>query len=195
MVFVRPALVYEPHPVLRGRGVVLRPPQPADHQAWAALREASRAELTPWEPRWSPDELSRASFKARLKRYQSEARNDTGYAFFVLDSADGRMIGAITLTSIRRGVAQAGMVGYWIGTAHTGRGAATAALTRLVRHAFDDLGLHRIEAACMPANTPSLRVLEKAGFEREGLGRRYLKIEGRWQDHVLLACVAGDDTP
>lgn len=193
MVFIRPALAVEPQPILRGDGVVLRPPAQGDYQAWADLRGASRAELTGFEPRWADDELSRAAFRARLKRYQQDARTDAGYAFFVLDQGTRRLVGGMTLSAIRRGVAQAAVVGYWIGTAETGRGLATAALGRLLRHAFDDLGLHRVEAACMPRNAASLRVLGKCGFEREGLARGYLKIDGCWEDHVLLARIAGDD--
>lgn len=193
MVFIRPALTVEPPPILRGDGVVLRPPVQSDYQAWADLRGASRPELTGFEPRWAEDELSRAAFRARLKRYQQDARTDAGYAFFVFDAGARRLVGGMTLSTVRRGVAQAATVGYWIGTAETGRGLATAALGRLLRHAFDDLGLHRVEAACMPRNLASLRVLGKCGFEREGLGRRYLRIDGRWEDHILLARVGGDD--
>lgn len=192
MVFVRPALAAEPQPLLRGQGVALRAPMPADFAPWADLRGASRAQLTPFEPVWAADELSRPAFRDRLRRYQNDARNDLGYAFLILELPSQMIAGGITLSSIRRGVAQAATVGYWVGAGYTGRGIATAALQRVLRHAFEDLGLHRVEAACMPRNAASLRVLEKAGFEREGLGRQYLKIAGLWEDHILLARVAED---
>lgn len=192
MVFIRPALSSEPHPLLRGEGVDLRPPIVADYDAWADLRRISRPMLTPYEPEWMDDELSRASFRVRLKRYQQDARHDQGYAFFVLRQADGALVGGMNLSIVRRGVSQAAYVGYWIGQPFTGRGHASAALRRLIDHAFADLGLHRLEAACMPGNGPSLRVLEKAGFRREGVARRYLKINGTWEDHVLLALLLED---
>lgn len=190
---MRPALISEPHPVLRGDGVLLRAPQPQDHAAWADLRLESRNELAPWEPLWSDDELSKHAWRQRIKRWYNDARNDTGYAFFVIEPAGAQLLGAITLGNVRRGAAQTATVGYWIGTRFTGCGIATAAVSCLARHAFEDLDLNRLEAACMPANAASLRVLEKAQFQREGLARKYLRIAGHWRDHVLLGRVRGDD--
>lgn len=195
MVFVRPSPFLEPFPVLRGAGVVLRPPTLSDYEAWAEVRAASKAQLTPYEPRWTSDELSRAAFKARLKRYQHETRNDFGHAFFVFDPIDRTLMGGITLSGVRRGVSQSAFVGYWVGTPYTRRGHATAAVRRVVDYAVAELHLHRLEAACMPRNDASLRVLEKAGFVREGLARGYLAIHGAWEDHVLLALLAEDRVP
>lgn len=192
MVFIRPLPILEPFPVLRGDGVLLRPPTIADYDAWAALRAASKLQLTPFEPRWSSNELSRTAYKTRLKRYQHEMRSDLGHAFFVFSPGDRTLMGGITLAGVRRGVSQSAFVGYWMGTPHVGRGHATAALHCIADHAFEDLRLHRLEAACMPTNAASLRVLEKAGFVREGLARGYLEIHGAWEDHVLLARLAGD---
>lgn len=192
MAFIRPALATEPQPVLRGEGVVLRPPMAVDFDAWRRLRDVSRASLTPWEPEWTPDELSRASFRTRLKRYQQDARLDLGYAFFVLRSDDLSLMGAMSLSLVRRGVSQAAFVGYWIGDEFTRRGHASAALRRLIRFAFVELELHRLEAACMPTNRASLRVLEKTGFAREGCARKYLKINGVWEDHIMLGLLSED---
>jgi [ribosomal protein S5]-alanine N-acetyltransferase len=194
MLFTRPAPTAESQPILLGHGVMLRAPVPPDYEAWARLREASREHLTPFEPMWAEEELSRNSFHYRLKRYQYEARNDLGYSFLVL-SRDGRqLVGGISLAIVRRGASQSASVGYWIGAPHTGRGHASASLACLCRYAFNDLSLHRLEAASMPRNAASLRVLEKNGFEREGLARRFLKINGAWEDHVLLARIGGDGT-
>lgn len=192
MVFIRPALGSDPHPMLRGERVYLRPPVASDYDQWAALRAASRAHLTPFEPQWAGDELSRSSFRLRLKRYHQDARNDLGYAFFILDASAHVLVGGITLSVVRRGISQAAYAGYWTGQAFTGRGHATEALELVVAYAFGGLGLHRVEAVCMPRNLASMRVLEKVGFQREGLARRCLKINGTWEDHALLALVVED---
>jgi ribosomal-protein-alanine N-acetyltransferase len=152
----------------------------------------SREHLTPWEPQWARDELARSAFRRRLRQYQRELRDDQSYAFFIFREADDTLVGGLTLGSIRRGVAQAASVGYWIGLPYTGRGYMTDALGTMVPFAFGTLGLHRLEAACLPHNAASSRVLEKIGFRREGLARHYLKINGVWQDHDLYALLQDD---
>src|ERR1019366_4312125 len=122
----------------RGHGLLLRAPQMSDFLQWAHLRESSREYLTPWEPIWPSDDLTRAGFRRRLRRYM------------------------------------------------------TAALRVLLPSLFGELNLHRIEAACIPSNAPSIRVLEKCGFNREGLARRYLCINGVWQDHLLFGLLHED---
>jgi ribosomal-protein-alanine N-acetyltransferase len=169
-----------------GEGVFLRAPEPRDYQEWAELRDASRAFLTPWEPTWSIDETSRPSFRYKLRRYAEDARDDKAYAFFVLREGDQALVGGVTLSNVRRGVAQAVSLGYWSGQAYAGNGYITAAVKAVVGFAFDDLDLHRVEAACQPDNLASRRVLEKAGFVEEGAARAYLKINGAWRDHVLF---------
>ncbi len=180
---------------LKGRTVSLRAPVMGDYAAWAELRAVSRAELEPYEPQWTRDELSRTTFRHRLKHYAREAAQDLGYAYFVYDVTGTRLIGAITLSNVRRGVAQAASIGYWMGSPETGRGRMTEALQLLAPHAFRTLHLHRLEAGCLPANHASVRVLEKAGFQREGLARHYLRIRGKWQDHLLFARLSDDPLP
>lgn len=177
-------------PVVDGEGVRLRPPRATDYVAWEALRRASRDYLQPWEPTWPEDDLSRAAFRRRLGVYAREMEQGTAWPFFIFDdSEDERLLGAVTLSNIRRGVAETGVLGYWIGQAVAGRGYATAAVRAVRDFGFGDLGLHRIEAACLPSNGPSRRVLEKAGFRQEGLARAYLKINGDWADHLLFGVV------
>ena len=159
---------------------------------FTALRAASRAFLEPWEPRWAPDELGRAAWRQRLARYLEDHASGTALPFFIFENATGALIGGITLGNIRYGVAQTGQIGYWIGERYAGKGLMLDALELLIAHAFETLRLHRIEAACIPDNLRSLRLLEKAGFQREGLLRSYLRINGMWQDHYLYALVAGD---
>jgi ribosomal-protein-alanine N-acetyltransferase len=174
-------------PLIEGAGVFLRAPQSGDYAEWAALREASRAFLTPWEPTWPADDLTRSSFRRRLRRYAEDQRNDQAYAYFLFRSGDQVLVGGLTLANLRRGVAQAGSLGYWIGAPHARRGYMTAAVAALIPYAFSTLRLHRLEAACIPTNAASIALLERTGFAREGYAREYLCINGRWQDHLLYA--------
>jgi ribosomal-protein-alanine N-acetyltransferase len=177
----------EQPPLVEGAGVFLRAPQSGDFAEWAALREASRAFLTPWEPTWPADDLTRSAFRRRLRRYAEDQRSDQAYAFFLFRSSDETLVGGLTLANLRRGVAQAGSLGYWIGAPHAGRGYMTAAVSALIPYAFATLRLHRLEAACIPTNAASVSLLEKTGFVREGYAREYLCINGLWQDHLLYA--------
>jgi len=177
---------------LTGEGVRLRPPRWADYAEWPDLRAASREFLQPWEPRWAPDDLTRPAFRRRLAVYQRDLDLGQGFPFFVFRQTDGALVGGVTLSNVRRGVTQAAALGYWIGAPHARRGHMRAALSVLLPYAFDSLRLHRIEAACLPHNRASVGVLEGAGFRHEGLARRYLKINGTWQDHALYALVEED---
>ena len=179
-------------PVLRGRRITLRMPAGADYTAWAALREASRGFLEPWEPRWAPDELARQAWRMRLHRYREDYQRGTAVPFFIFLNQGGTLAGGITLGNIRHGVAQSAQIGYWVGERHAGKGLMLEAVNLVIPYAFDALGLHRIEAACIPDNRRSIRVLEKARFTREGLLRSYLRINGSWQDHYLYALIASD---
>ena len=180
---------------LRGRDVALRVPTMGDYAAWAELRALSRSELEPYEPSWTRDELSRTAFRYRLKHYSREVAQDLGYAFFIFDAIGDRLMGAVTLSNVRRGVAQTAHVGYWIGTQASGKGYMTQALCLLAPFAFRKLQLHRLEAGCVPTNRASVRVLEKSGFKQEGVARQYLRINGNWQDHLLFARLSDDPLP
>lgn len=192
MAFFRTVSFSEPLPSVEGDGVYLRAPQMSDYSEWTTLREASRAFLVPWEPTWPSDDLSRSAFRRRLRRYAEDQRADTSYAFFLFRKADDALVGGLTLANIRRGVAQAGSLGYWIGEPFARRGLMTGALHGLVPFAFGSLRLHRLEAACIPSNAASIRLLERMGFVREGYAREYLCINGLWQDHLLFARLNGD---
>ena len=185
MAFFRTINFSEPLPTIEGDGVMLRTPQIADFEEWVALRETSRDFLTPWEPTWPVDDLTRAAFRRRVKRYAEDLRTDQGYAFLIMRSSDGALVGGLTFANIRRGVAQAGSLGYWTGLPFVRQGYMTAAVRAVIPFAFMSLRLHRLEAACIPTNTGSIRLLEKTGFVREGYSREYLCINGIWQDHLL----------
>jgi [ribosomal protein S5]-alanine N-acetyltransferase len=185
MAFFRTINFSEPLPSIVGEGVMLRAPQATDYGDWAALRELSRDFLTPWEPTWPVDDLSRSAFRRRIKRYAEDLRTDQGYAFLMFRSSDNALVGGLTLANVRRGVAQAGSLGYWMGQPFVRRGYMTAAVRAVIPFAFGTLRLHRLEAACIPTNTASIRLLESTGFVREGYARHYLCINGIWQDHLL----------
>jgi [ribosomal protein S5]-alanine N-acetyltransferase len=175
-------------PVIRGSEVYLRYPRIADYKVWARLRHESRDFLTPWEPSWASDELTKGAFRRRIKRYQKESRFDSAYAFFVFRSSDDSLVGGCTLSNVRRGVTQCCALGYWIGERFARQGLMYDAVrAALIPFVFSTLGLHRIEAACLPTNEASQNLLVKAGFRQEGIARRYLQINGEWRDHVLFA--------
>jgi len=177
---------------LRGRAVHLRPPTPRDYKAWASLRAQSRAFLEPWEPTWPEHDLGRAAFRARLGAYAREMELGEAYAFFIFRSDDDALLGAIRLFHVRRGVALTGTIGYWLGEPFARRGYMKDAVETLIRFAFDGLGLHRLEAACMPENHASAALLAKCGFSEEGYAPAYLKINGAWRDHRLFGLVASE---
>jgi len=185
MAFFRTINFADPLPSVAGEGVLLRIPQAPDYADWTALREGSRDFLTPWEPTWPADDLSRSAFRRRIRRYSEDLRTDQGYAFLIIRSSDNALMGGLTLANIRRGVAQAGSIGYWMGRPFVRQGYMTAAVRAIIPFAFTSLRLHRLEAACIPSNTGSIRLLEKTGFVREGYAREYLCINGIWQDHLL----------
>lgn len=179
-------------PVIKGSDVYLRYPRIADYAGWSAVRSESRAFLAPWEPVWAKDELSKGAFRRRIKRYQKETRMDSAYAFFVFRKDDDALMGGCTLSNVRRGVTQCCAMGYWIGERFARQGYMFDAVRALVPFIFSTLGLHRIEAACLPTNEPSKNLLVKAGFGHEGLARGYLQINGEWRDHSLFALLADD---
>jgi ribosomal-protein-alanine N-acetyltransferase len=195
MAFLKPSHSTDPDAEIRGRRVVLRPPTMQDYAAWAELRALSRQHLAPWEPQWGRDELTRSAFRRRLRQAQREARDDQGYAYLIFGAESPTLLGGLNVGNVRRGIAQAASLGYWMGAPHAGRGYMTEAVSAAAQFAFASLRLNRIEAACLPGNAASKRVLEKVGFLPEGRARRYLKIDGRWQDHDLYGLLHDDPRP
>jgi ribosomal-protein-alanine N-acetyltransferase len=183
---------------LRGRvridteRMVLRPPVHSDYRAWAALREESSDFLRPWEPSWSSDHLTRKGFVNRVYWANRSIAQETALPLFLERRRDRQLVGAITLDNIRRGPAQAGTIGYWIGQQYARHGFMREALTALVHHSFEVLDLSRLESACLPENTASRGLLEKCGYKYEGVAQSYLQINGRWRNHVLYANLRND---
>ena len=170
----------------------LRLPEHRDFREWAKLRHESKAFLSPWEPIWAPDHLSRASFTNRVYWSQRAVKNGNAVPLFVFHKEAGQLVGAITLDNIRRGPSQMGTIGYWVGQQYARQGFMSEAIIAMVAHAFGALDLSRVESACLPDNVASRGVLEKAGFKYEGVAQSYIQINGRWRNHVLYAALRGD---
>jgi ribosomal-protein-alanine N-acetyltransferase len=172
--------------------MTLRPPAHSDFRAWTALRSQSLEYLTPWEPAWADDHLSRKAFTNRVYWAQRSVSGGTAMPLFLIRRSDDMLLGAITLDNIRRGPSQSGTLGYWTGQPFARQGYMREAITALVHHAFTRLDLSRIEAACLPENAASRGLLETSGFKYEGVAQSYLQIDGRWRTHVLYAALRSD---
>jgi ribosomal-protein-alanine N-acetyltransferase len=177
---------------IRGDGVYLRSPEMRDFANWAALRHLSREFLTPWEPTWPSDDLTRASFRRRLRRHANEIDNDEAYPFLIFREGDDALLGGLTFGQVKRGVAQSATLGYWMGEPFAGKGLMARAVRAATGFAFAALRLHRIEAACLPHNDRSIQLLTRTNFKPEGIARAYLRINGVWQDHLLFALLESD---
>ena len=194
MAFLRATAPYET-PAIQGDGLFLRTPGLSDYAAWTELRAESRAFLTPWEPSWPADDLTRTAYRRRIRRYQAEIREDRAYPFFIFRQTDHTLLGGITLSNVARGMTQTATLGYWMGERYASQGYMTKAVRAIAPFAFGALNLHRLEAACLPHNAASVRLLEKVGFRREGLARGLVCIDGRWQDHLVFALLTDDLLP
>jgi ribosomal-protein-alanine N-acetyltransferase len=165
---------------------VIRPVRPEDAEELAALYRANREFLAPFEPVRPPAFFTASGQRTRLER---QHERDT-HPFAILD--DGAIAGTINLFGIVREGPESGFIGYWIDRTRNGRGLATGAVGEILAYAFGEVGLHRVEASTLVDNAPSQRVLEKNGFERIGLARSYLRINGEWRDFFLFQRLAGD---
>ena len=172
--------------------LTLRPPAHGDYRAWATLRQDSAAFLTPWEPTWTADHLTRKAFTNRVYWAQRSIASGSALPLLLIRRSDQALVGAITLDNIRRGPAQAGTTGYWVGAPFARRGYMREALQAVVHHAFTVLDLSRMEAGCLPENAPSRRLLEQCSYKYEGVAQSYLQINGRWRNHVLYANLRHD---
>lgn len=172
--------------------LTLRPPAHSDFRAWTALRRDSADFLKPWEPTWADDHLTRKAFTNRVYWAQRAIANGTAMPLFLIRRADDVLLGAITLDHIKRGPAQSGITGYWIGAPFARQGYMREAIQAVVHHAFTTLDLSRIEAGCLPENAASRSLLEKCGYKYEGVAQSYLQINGRWRNHVLYANLRHD---
>lgn len=178
-----------------GPRVYIRPPRRRDERQWVEIRRISREFLVPWEPSWPSDATTGAAYRRRYRRFCEDWRARSGFAFFIFEQGSDRLLGGITLSNVRRGVSQSGSIGYWMGQPHAGKGHMSEAVNLTLHFSFESLSLNRIEAACLPHNEASRTLLRKLGFTEEGVARRYLCINGRWQDHVTYAILRDDPRP
>jgi ribosomal-protein-alanine N-acetyltransferase len=165
----------------KGAARAVRPLAVADAEELLTLRIANREFLAPFEPNRSTEHDTLAGVRAWI------ASGD-GPRFAILEG--DAIAGTISLSNVVRGAFQSANVGYWVDRERNRRGLATAAVAAVVRQAFDELGLHRLEAGTLLDNVASQRVLEKNGFEQVGIARGYLHIGGEWRDHVLFQLLA-----
>ena len=179
------SLVASATPTITASEYVLKPPQLSDFRQWATLRAESEAFLQPFEPLWPRDDFTPSAFRRRLQRYRRDANGNFGHVWFI-KSSDGAVLGGISLTNIRLGVAQAGTLGYWLGEAYAGQGIMGVCLVAVMNHANSHMGISRFEAATLKENHRSIRLLGRLDFVREGVAERYLRINGMWQDHLLF---------
>ena len=175
-----------------GGAVHLRHPKWADYNDWVELRRENKDFLTPWEPSWDDNHLTRPSYRARLSRFKKMVVGDTGYPFHVFRATDNQLIGACNISHIQRNVAQTAQLGHWIGQDYARQGFARASVRAATQFCFDELGLHRLEAAVRPENERSIKLLEAVGFKHEGTARGYLRIDGDWRDHIIFARLSSD---
>lgn len=179
---------------LFGRRIVMRPLVAGDFAAWREVRRRNVDWLTKWEPARIPGQPDvvedREAFNVRCSARHRERQLGTGYGFGVF--VDGDFAGEINLSSVQRGPFQSAYVGYWIDEKHAGHGYIAEGLVVLARYCFDELALHRLQIAIIPRNTASRRVVEKLHLREEGVARRYLEINGTWEDHVRYAITAED---
>ena len=177
---------------LSGERVFLRPPKRRDALKWQKLRLASKSFLVPWEPAWNASSCSRRSFIRYFKNSNYLANMDRAYSFLIFNIEDKSLLGGVNVGNVRRGVSQSASLGYWIGKQHSKKGYMKEALDVLIPSLFLDLQLNRIEAATLENNLASKNLLNKIGFRKEGKLRKYLKINGEWQDHDLYSLLEYD---
>ena len=192
MAFLKSSNKNDTGATLFGKTLTLRAPKISDFDQWVDLRLASEPFLRPFEPSWSTAELTKRSFRKRIEFYKRSHKEGTGYSFFLKSRQNEQLLGGLTLSNIRYGVISSGSLGYWIGQPHARNGHMSEAVQTLLPFVFKSLHLHRLEAACLPENLASIALLHKNGFAQEGVARKYLRINGVWQDHLQFALLEDD---
>lgn len=186
------AQIRMPEILLEGERIFLRPPEAKDYESWKSVRGANRIFLKPFEPTWPENCLSHDFFRRRLIRQAKDWKAEKSRHFLIFRQNDKSLIGGININYIHRGVAQSGALGYWLDEKQQGQGYMAETLIFILSYAFTDMGLNRVNAATLLDNERSRKLLEGAGFTREGTAKSYMKIDGRFQDHILYAMCKED---
>ena len=181
-------------PRLVGRRVLLRPLRHQDFAAWRDVRVASEDWLRPWEPApesGAPDPVADPdAFRGRCAAWDRQRQFDSAYGFGMFLCEHEVFIGEVSLGTVQRGPFQSASIGYWIDEGQAGRGLVPEGVALILQYGFDDLNLHRMEAAIVPRNAASRRVAEKLGLREEGTSMGFLQIGGVYEDHVRYAITA-----
>lgn len=174
-------------PKLYGERVVLSFPKWEDYEEWAFIRKNNKSFLEPFEPKWPQDALSQNFFKRRLERQKKDM--EEGRGLFFLIRLNDKIIGGINLNSMQYGAAMQASLGYWLDKDHLKQGYMSESLQLIIDYCFFQLKMNRLNAACLPDNHSSIKLLLKNGFEEEGYAKKYLQIDEVWEDHRLFGLV------
>lgn len=173
-----------------GNNIHLRMARKSDYDEWYDVRNKNFEFLQPYEPTWSKDCLSKKHFFTRLRSDRHGASIDAKYAYLIFSNSNNALIGGININNVHRGVFQACSLGYWMAKEVNSKGFMSEAVNLLTNRCLTQMGFNRVQAATLVHNQASIRVLEKNGFDKEGIGKSFLKINGQWQDHILFAKIA-----
>lgn len=170
----------------------MRLPEARDYADWVGIRRDSSAFFDPWEPIRDATYLSRSAFQNRTVWAKGMAKDKRALSLLLFRKVDGALVGGLTLDNIQGGASKSCTVGYWMGEDFARQGYMKEALEAAVQYTFTVLDLSRIQAGCLPENTPSRALLEKSGFKYEGVAQSYLQIAGHWRNHMLYANLRRD---
>ncbi|MBD1382195.1 GNAT family N-acetyltransferase [Metabacillus arenae] len=176
-----------------GNNIFIQSQEESDAEAMLHLETKNRSFFQNYTPIREDDFFTLEGQLERIKKNKEGSRQDQLYSFAIFLIETEELIGSISLTEVLRGPLQSCFIGYYLDKDHNGKGYMTEAVRLVVSYAFNELKLHRIEAGVMPHNLGSIRLLEKAGFHKEGIAKKNVKINGKWQDHQVLAIVNEDD--
>ena len=177
---------------IQGDNILLRPAVLDDYEQWAQVRGRNRELLKPFEPAWPEKCLERDFFKRRIERLTEDWLCDRCYAFLIFEKTGTELIGGININNVARGAAQFASLGYWLDAQWQGRGLMAEAGRGVLDYAFTILKLSRMNAATLAHNQKSRNMLSRLGFAEEGFAKKYIQIDGHYQDHVLFGLTAED---
>lgn len=179
--------------LLIGKSIFLKPLKSTDAQASLNLQLENREFFEKFSMIRSNHFYTLDGQIEWIKKLEEEAKEDQQYYFGIFLTDNQKLIGTINLFQVLRGSLQSAFIGYFLDRKHNGKGYTTEAVKLIVEYGFNHLKLHRIEAGVMPHNIPSIRVLEKGGFHKEGIAKKNVKINGNWEDHQVLAIINPHD--